>query len=123
MAEYRQLIDGWAADLYERHGWQVVELRPSGEVYGNPDGLGEAVWQIVAHWQPPRMVLDAKHLPFVSSSLMGVLVQVEKRITTAGGAFHVACLGPHPTAALRACQLHKVIQLFDSVGAAAGYAT
>jgi anti-anti-sigma factor len=123
MAEQRQLTDSWTADLYECQGWQVVEVHPPGELYGDSNGLAEAVWQLVAHWQPPRMVLDARHVGFMSSSLMGTLVQIHKRIAMAGGALHVACLGPYPTEALHACQLHKVLSLFDSVDSAAGYAT
>jgi anti-anti-sigma factor len=123
MAEHRQLTDSWGADLYECHGWQVVELHPPGDVYAEPLGLADAIWQLVSHWRPPRMVLDATHINFMSSSLMGVLVQIEKRVAVAGGEFHVACLGPHPTEALHACQLHTIIPLFPSVEAAAGYAT
>ncbi len=122
MADYQQLASGWAAQMYERHGWQVIEVHPPGDVYGEAEGLAEAVWQTVAHWRPPRMVLDAQHVQFMSSHLMGILIQIQKRIAMAGGAFHVACLGPHPTEALHACQLHTVIPLFDTVDAAAGYA-
>lgn len=123
MAEFRHLMESWGADLYDRDGWQVVELKPLAEGYADPTGLAEAMWSIVAHWRPPRMVLDMRHIQFMSSSLMGVLVQLHKRLAMAGGEFHVACLSPHPVEALHACQLHTIIPLFDSVDAAAGYAS
>ena len=123
MAEFRHLMEFWGADLYESRGWQVIELKPLAESYADPTGLGEAVWQIVAHWQPPRIVLDMQHVQFMSSSLMGVMVQLHKRVAMAGGEFHVACLGPHQVEALHACQLHTIIPLFPSVDVAAGYAT
>lgn len=123
MAEFRHLMDCWGAELYELHGWQVVELRPLAEGYADPSGLAKTIWPIVAHWRPPRMVLDMRHIQFMSSSLMGVLVQLHKRLAMAGGEFHIACLGPHPVEALHACQLHAILPLFDSVDAAAGYAT
>ncbi|QDU58534.1 STAS domain-containing protein [Aeoliella mucimassa] len=119
MAEVLQLTDDWRGEHYHRDGWLVIQLIPSGDGFADPLGLAEALWGTVADWQPPMMVLDLAQVTFMSSSLMGKLVQLHKRIAMAAGEFHVACLAPHPTEALHACRLHTVIPLFDSVEAAA----
>lgn len=119
MAEHRQLNEHWAAELYQYNNWQVVELKPADEGYADPYHLAEAIWPLVADWKPPMMVLDMARVTYMSSLLMGNLVQLHKRIAMAGGEMHVARLGAHPTEALHACRLHTVIPLFDSVEAAA----
>lgn len=121
MADYHQLTGAWGSQLYEVNGWQVVELEPHGNGYAEPAGLADALWQVVDDWRPPRMVIDLQRVTFMSSSLMGGLVQVHKRIAMAGGAFHLARLSEHPTEALHACRLHTILPLFGSVEAAAGY--
>ena len=119
MADYHQLTDLWNCQLYWLDGWQVVELDPGDSGYAEPDRLAEAIWQRVSEQHPPMVVLEMGKVTFMSSSLMGKLVQLHKRIAIAGGEFHVACLGAHPTEALRACRLHTIIPQFESVAEAA----
>lgn len=116
----RQLAPGWYTELYARDGWQVAQLAPEQDGFGDTQGLGDGLWQLVRGEHPPRLVLDMQRVTFLGSSMMGTLVQVHKRIAIAGGQLHLANLGPHPTEALHACRLHLILPLYATLDDAVG---
>jgi anti-anti-sigma factor len=111
----RALAGGWHAELYERDGWQVAQLAPEQDGFGDTQGLGDGLWQLVGNHHPPRLVLDMQRVTFLGSSMMGTLVQIHKRIAIAGGQFHLANLGEHPIEALHACRLHLILPLYATL--------
>jgi anti-anti-sigma factor len=111
----RQLAGGWHAELYERDGWQVAHLAPEQDSFGDTQGLGDGLWQLVRDAKPPCLLLDMSRVTFLGSSMMGTLVQVHKRIAIAGGQLHLANLGEHPTEALHACRLHLILPLYATL--------
>lgn len=122
MEGQQQLTDFWRADLYERDGWQVVELLPVDQ--GNPDSyqLAEAVWDVIADWQSPCVIIDMHQVTFLGSSMMGALVRVHKRVAMADGELRLCRLLPHPNEALHACRLHLIFAIYADVESATHYA-
>ncbi|MCO6045082.1 STAS domain-containing protein [Aeoliella sp. ICT_H6.2] len=121
MEGQKRLTDDWQANLYERSGWQVVELVPAGDVTGDAYLLAGAVWDVVADWRPPRMIVELHQVTFMGSSMMGALVRVLKRASMAGGELRLCGLLPHPREAMQACRLHLVFSIYDNVDQATQY--
>lgn len=118
----RQLTDTWQANLYERDGWQVVELVPVGDSSVDAYPLATALWDIVADWRPPQMIVDMHQVTFLGSSMMGALVRLHKRISMADGELRLCRLLPHPAEAMHACRLHLVFPIYNEVDEATHFA-
>ncbi|QDU86744.1 STAS domain protein [Pirellulimonas nuda] len=108
-----QLIPGWSVSFEQVGGWLCTRLHPA----GSPDAAGmiDPLWrQVDARCQgaAKQVVLEMNEVTFLSSSLMGELVRLHKRLAVAGGALHLAALRPECAEALHITRLDSVLPVF-----------
>ncbi len=113
MADQVTLVPGWSASFEEAPGWVCVRLHPADGA--DPAGLITPLWsQIEARRQgmSHQVVLEMNEVIFLSSSLMGEMVRLHKRLAVAGGALHLSALRPECAEALHITRLDSVLPAF-----------
>lgn len=109
---FHELTMGWRADS-ERHGdWLAVTLHPPSDSFVEAPRLADDLWGVVTSQGGNLIILDLRYLTLLPSSLMGVLVRLNKRVTMTGGAVHLCCLTSHCVEALKICHLDRVLPVY-----------
>lgn len=89
--------------------WWVVQLHPGPRPFGDVVGLVRPLWELLQQHDAQRVVLDMQEVEFLSSSLIGELVRLCKRLGQVDGALRLCGLRPECREAIRVCQLQEVL--------------
>ncbi|MEO1236062.1 MAG: STAS domain-containing protein [Planctomycetota bacterium] len=63
----------------------------------------------------PRLLIDTTGVAFVPSGGMGMLLTIRKRFLAGGGQLHVALPDPGLMRSFRVANLHRLLDLFETV--------
>ncbi|MEM6799030.1 MAG: STAS domain-containing protein [Planctomycetota bacterium] len=104
----------WSATFTQDGPWTVARLHPGPRPYGDVIGLAIPLWQEMERRWATLLVLEMDEVDFLSSSLMGELVRLYKRIAGRSGALRLCGLQPECAEALRVCRLDEVLPAYVS---------
>jgi anti-sigma B factor antagonist len=109
---------------------QIVNVSNVGDVYvvsinqasiGGAEGI-ERIRQIlrpiVQDEQPRKVVIDFSAVCFFSSQMLGLLVDLWRRLKNAGGALLISGINPRLTRVFRITRLDKLFDFYEDTDAA-----
>ena len=76
--------------------------------------IGEQLYQLVERSDYPRLVLDFSHVSHMSSSALGMLITLHKRIREKGGLLRLCCVQPAIYEVFVITRLNEIFQIFGS---------
>jgi len=74
--------------------------------------------QLIGQNQPTKMIVDFNHVRFFSSQMLGLLVDVWRRLKDCGGIVVISGINPNLTRVFRITNLDKVFQFYPDVESA-----
>ena len=99
----------WQATFSHDGPWCIVRLHPGPRPFGDVVGLVGPLWaELDSRWAT-LVVIEMDEIEFLSSSLMGELVRLYKRIAQREGALRLCGLRAPCIEALRVCRLDEVL--------------
>ncbi|MGH2270193.1 STAS domain-containing protein [Anaerohalosphaeraceae bacterium U12dextr] len=109
---------------------QIMELETRGEVLvvrfdapaigaaTNLEQLGHELRDIIVQRQPTKMIIDFTRVSFFSSQMLGLLVDVWRRLKDCGGAVVISGINPNLTRVFRITSLDKVFDFYPDTDTA-----
>ena len=80
-----EVAPGWPMDVERGPDWLFVRLHPEAAHPSDASGLAETLWNLLQQQFAHRLVLELDDVPYLSSSLIGELVRLSKRVQSTGG--------------------------------------
>ena len=77
-------------------------------------GLEDSLLPLIEQNEKIRLVLDYSNVKFLTSSVLGLLIRVSKRINEAEGQLKLCCIAPKIMEIFRITQLNKIFDIHDS---------
>lgn len=99
----------WTATISVDDAWWVVRFHPGPRPFGDVVGLVRPLWELLQQRDAQRVVLEMQEVEFLSSSLIGELVRLYKRLSQVDGALRLCGLRPACREAIRVCRLQEVL--------------
>ncbi len=109
---------------------RIMELETRGEVLvvrfdapaigaaANLEQLGHELRDIILQKQPSQMVIDFTRVSFFSSQMLGLLVDVWRRLKDCGGTVVISGINPNLTRVFRITSLDKVFDFYPDTDTA-----
>lgn len=76
--------------------------------------IGEQLNQLVGRQEYPRLVLDFSHVSHMSSSALGMLITLHKRVREKGGHLRLCCVQPAIYEVFVITRLNEIFQINQS---------
>lgn len=115
------LAHDWSATFHHEDQWCVVRLHPGPRAFGDVIGVAMPLWAELERRWATLVVVEMDEIEFLSSSLMGELVRLYKRIAGRDGALRLCGLRRECAEALRVCRLDEVLPAFANQHEATHY--
>jgi anti-sigma B factor antagonist len=80
--------------------------------------VGVEIFELADRWDFSKILLSFEGVRFVSSSMLGVVVKLHKKLAKTKGRVRLCSLTPSLRDVLRASQLDKLLEVFDDEVAA-----
>jgi anti-sigma B factor antagonist len=99
----------------------VTVIRFDAAAIGAVEGLetiAHDLRQLIGQSQPTKMIVDFSHVGFFSSQMLGLLVDVWRRLKDCGGILVISGINPNLTRVFRITSLDKVFQFYPDVESA-----
>ena len=80
--------------------------------------LAETLFSLVEEEQPIRMMLSFARVRHLSSSALGVLIRLHKRISESGGELRLCCIQATIYEIFKITKLNKVFEIYEDKGQA-----
>lgn len=103
------LAHDWSATISRDGQWWIARLHPGPRPFGDVIGLSLPLWEALDERWATLVVVEMDEVEFLSSSLMGELVRLYKRIAKREGALRLCNLCDNCQSALRICGLDEVL--------------
>ena len=97
----------------------VVSLKQAS--IGGMEGIekiGQTLRSFVEDGQPRKMVVDFSAVRFFSSQMLGLLVDIWRRMKDAGGVVLISGINPQLTRVFRITHLDKIFEFYEDIQAA-----
>jgi anti-anti-sigma factor len=114
MSATYDLVQNWRVTIDQAGDWRTVRLHQPQDGATVVYDLADAIWQKLGSPPPPRILLEMDDVHFLSSSVMGELVRLHKRMAVMGGLLHLCGLCPQCAEALHITRLDRVLPTFTS---------
>ena len=102
-----EAISGWELDVDRGPNWLFVKVRGTKESLPDTSRLAERVWVLLQEHFADRLILELDEIGFVSSSFLGQIVLLHKRIASRGGLMRLCGLSPQAQEVLHCCRLDE----------------
>jgi len=76
--------------------------------------IGDQLYALVAGSQRPRLVLDFSGVVHMSSSALGMLITLHKRVREKDGQLRLCCIQPSIYEVFVITRLNEIFQIFES---------
>jgi anti-anti-sigma factor len=96
---------GWNVSVERGPDWLFIKLAIESDATGDFSDLAEQIWQVLDQHFIYRVVLEMQGRPLLSSSLLGQLVLLHKRLHTHGGVLRLCGLSVDQQRAIAASRL------------------
>lgn len=106
-------------EIEVRDGVMVVRFDTA--AIGAAEGLekiGNELRQVIGQRQPTRMVIDFSRVAFFSSQMLGLLVDIWRRLKDCGGVVVISGINPNLTRVFRITNLDKVFEFYPDIESA-----
>lgn len=113
-----QLANPWQYNVERGPDWLFVRLTPPANALEGADGLAEDLWQLMQKHFCNRVVLEMEDVSLLSSTLIGQLVRLHKRIVAHGGMLRLSGLNQGNQDVLHASRLDGRFPSYADRGAA-----
>ena len=109
---------------------QIVDVDNVGDVYvvslnqasiGGVEGIEhirQTLYDLVSRQQPRKLVIDFSAVCFFSSQMLGLLVDLWRRMKNAGGSLLISGINPQLTRVFRITHLDKIFDFYEDTEAA-----
>lgn len=84
------------------------------------DAISRALYALIDEQAKRKMVLDFTHVKFLSSTMLGVLLQLQKKSSDIDGKVVICGLRPQLYKVCKMMNLHKLLDFADDESAALG---
>lgn len=118
MATLLELAPGWTLDVERGPDWLIVKLNCSSAESWDSPALAERLWSLLEQHFTYRLVLDLSDVPLLSSSLLGQLVMLNRRVTRHNGVLRLCGICEQHRETLRISRLDHALPSFESTRAA-----
>jgi len=108
------LAPGWNVEVERGPDWLFVRIRDPDALEPQCHDLADRVWQLLQQEFSHRLVVELDDIRLLSSSLIGELVRLHKRVHTNGGVVRLCGLSDSNYEALRTCQLAGRFPRYDT---------
>ena len=102
-----ETISGWQLDVDRGPNWLFVKVRRPKEPTWDTPRLAERVWALLQEHFADRLILDLDEIGFVTSSFLGQLILLYKRIASHGGMMRLCGLSSQAQEVLHCCHLDQ----------------
>ena len=82
------------------------------------NNISESLFAVIEEHSPIKLVLDFKQVNHLSSSALGTLIRLNKKIDNDQGQFRLCSIKPELYQIFVITKLNKVFQIFDDLDAA-----
>ena len=117
LIEKKSLPTQFEFEVERGPGWLFVRL-PDIPLYDQSTNLADQLWTLLNQHFVYRLVLEMDEVHLLSSSLMGQLVMLQKRVLQHDGALRLCGLSPSCQQALHLCRLDQIMPNFPTQEAA-----
>lgn len=114
MATLLELAPGWTLGVQRGPDWLIVKLSGAGANGWDGPSLAERLWGLLEQNFTYRLVLDLSDVPLLSSSLLGQLVMLNRRIARHQGVLRLCGLPEQHRETLRLARLDGALPYYDS---------
>jgi anti-anti-sigma factor len=98
--------------------WVVVHLTQDGPSWHEPAGLAQCLWQLAQQRGSRHVILELSSVGFISSSMMGEFVRINKRLLQNGGQLRLCGLRDACQEALHISRLDEILACYHARGEA-----
>ncbi|MCI0499732.1 MAG: STAS domain-containing protein [Planctomycetales bacterium] len=96
----------------------VLFKQPSIGGMGDVETIADTLRRLVLVQKPCKMVIDFSKVSFFSSQVLGLLVDLWRRLKDTGGALRISGINPQLTRVFRITHLDKLFEFYDDAPAA-----
>lgn len=107
-------------EVFERQGVTVVQLDAASISSSGVEPIAQALRELVTEQQPPKVVIDFSRVRFISSMMLGLLVDVWRRMTEYGGQIRICGIDPRLTRVFKITHLDKIFTFSENLDQALG---
>ncbi len=113
------MIDNTQVDVSTINDILVVSLHQA-SIGGiaNVEEIGKALRGLLTTSQPQKMVIDFSQVCFFSSQMLGLLVDLWRRLKAAGGTLLISGINPQLTRVFRITHLDRIFDFYENTEAA-----
>ena len=116
--------------MSEANSTDVLELKTVGDVWivnfkqasiggiGSVEKIAEMLRELVQNHEGCKMVVDFSNVCFFSSQMLGLLVDLWRRMKDRGGALLISGINPQMTRVFRITHLDKLFEFYETTDAA-----
>ena len=106
----------WELDVERGPDWVFVKIKPPPQDSEQPVSLAGDVWKLMQQHLASRLVVEMDDVPRLTSDLLGELVNLHKRVHTAGGIMRLAGVSDKNQQVLRIARLEDRFPHFSDRG-------
>jgi anti-sigma B factor antagonist len=85
---------------------------------GNVQQLADDLHTLIEQTQPAKLIIDFARVSFFSSQMLGLLVDIWRRLKDCGGKLVISGINPNLTRVFRITNLDKVFEFYPDADAA-----
>ncbi len=116
--------------MNETHNTEILDIREENGVFvvsfkqasiggiGEVEKIAEALRDLIQNADVCNMVVDFSNVSFFSSQMLGLLVDIWRRIKDKGGALLISGINPQLTRVFRITHLDKLFNFYENTEAA-----
>ena len=116
--------------LSETHNTEMLDIRTENGVFvvsfrqasiggiGEVEKIAETLRELIKDQDACNMVVDFSHVSFFSSQMLGLLVDIWRRIKDRGGRLLISGINPQLTRVFRITHLDKLFDFYENPEAA-----
>jgi anti-anti-sigma factor len=109
-----ETVSSWELDVDRGPNWLFVKVRGPKEASLDASRLAERVWALLQEHFTDRLILELDEIGFLSSSFVGQLVLLHKRIALHGGLMRLCGLSSRSQEVLHCCRLDEQFSCYHN---------
>jgi len=106
-------------NILKRDDILIVSFRtPSIGALSGIEKIADELFSLIRIQQPKKIIIDFDRVLFLSSRMLGLLVDIWKRLKNCGGMLFVSGINPQLTRVFRITNLDKIFDFYDDADSA-----
>lgn len=109
------MVSNELIEVFDQGDVTVVQLDAASISSRGVEPIAQSLRELVTEQKPPKMVIDFSRVRFISSLMLGLLVDVWRRITEYEGHFRICGIDPQLTRVFKITHLDKIFVFSESI--------